>query len=237
MTRIVVLLRRLRARPDAATGARIIGACDQAALRAALALKVGAGVTVTALAAGPAEREDEALRLAMAAGVDRAFRVDDSTLNAMDYYGLARALAGAIKHQGFDLVLTGDRSEDEGQGAVGPAVAELLGVLHLGAARRVTIVDKEVRATRREAGIERTLALPLPALVAVAAHTGGALVDSGAQKPITVLDLATIGLSAPELKHREPLLGRPQPVRLSRNATLVGPEELVVRLREERLLG
>jgi len=56
--------------------------------------------------------------------------------------------------------------------------------------------------------------------------------------PIQVLDLSAVGLSAAELKHRDRCLGKAHPVRVVRNATLVkDPDELVARLREDRLLG
>jgi electron transfer flavoprotein alpha/beta subunit len=95
--------------------------------------------------------------------------------------------------------------------------------------------------TRREGGFVRTLRLKLPALLGVTSQSGAALPPHDKldqSRPIQALDLAAVGLSAAELKHRDRCLGKAHPVRVVRNATLVkDPDELVARLREDRLLG
>jgi electron transfer flavoprotein beta subunit len=240
--KLVVLMRRLRARPDGAGATRLCGTCDEAALRAALAARAAnPGATVTVIAAGPAGSEDPVLRWALAAGADRAMRVDDPALLTVDYQGLGRALGGAARSAGADLVLCGDRSEDEVQGAVGPAVAEALGIAHVTGAHDVKVATGAATLARREAGFVRTLRVKAPALLCVTSQGGPALpphdkLDQG--RTIQVLDLAAVGLSAAELKHRDRCLGKAHPVRVVRNATLVkDPDELVARLREDRLLG
>jgi electron transfer flavoprotein beta subunit len=240
--KLVVLMRRLRARPDGAGAVRLCGTCDEAALRAALAARAAVpGSTVTVLAAGPAVSEDPVLRWALAAGVDRAMRVDDNALLTVDYQGLGRALGGAARSAGAELVLCGDRSEDEVQGAVGPAVAEALGIAHVTNVHDVKVAAGLATLTRREGGFVRTLRVKLPALLGVTSQGGAALpahdkLDQS--RPIQVLDLAAVGLSAAELKHRDRCLGKAHAVRVVRNATLVkDPDELVARLREDRLLG
>jgi hypothetical protein len=55
--KIVVLLRRLRGRPDGAPAGQLLGRCDDAALRAALGVR-GSKDSVTVVTAGPAARED-----------------------------------------------------------------------------------------------------------------------------------------------------------------------------------
>jgi electron transfer flavoprotein beta subunit len=240
--KIVVLMRRLRARPEGGNAARLCGTCDEAALRAALTVRASTqGATVTALSAGQSASEDPVLRWALAAGADRAVRVDDPALATVDYQGLGRALGGATRQIGADLVLCGDRSEDEVQGAVGPAVAEALGVPHITGAHDVKLAAGAVTLTRREGGFVRTLRVILPALLGVTSHSGSPLPPQESLEPhklIQVLDLAAVGLSAAELKHRDRCLGKAHPVRVVRNATLVkDPDELVARLREDRLLG
>jgi electron transfer flavoprotein beta subunit len=240
--KVIVLLRRLRARPDGAGATRLCGTCDEAALRAALAARAAvAGSTLVALSAGPAASEDGVLRWALAAGADKAVRVDDAALQTVDYQGLGRALGGAARSLGADLVLCGDRSEDEVQGAVGPAVAEALGIVHVTGVHDVKVVAGSATVSRREGGFERTLRLRLPALLGVTSQNGVALPPHDkldTNRPIQALDLAAVGLSAAELKHRDRCLGKAHPVRVVRNATLVkDPDELVARLREDRLLG
>jgi electron transfer flavoprotein beta subunit len=242
--KIVVLLRRLRARPDASVAAtQLVGVCDEAALAAGLALRAASAkkATLTVLAAGSAASEEPVLRWALAAGADKAARVDDAALATVDYWGLSRVLAGAIKHLGAELVLTGDRSEDEVQGAVGPAVAEALGFPHLTSAHELSLGQGAAQLARREAGFLRTLELKLPAVIGVASHAVAGLPPHSAQdtsKPIQSIDLGQVGLSAAELKHRDRCLGRAHPVRVVRNATLVrDADDLVARLRDDHLLG
>jgi electron transfer flavoprotein beta subunit len=258
--KIAVLLRRRRDRPDGALpGAdrladRLLGRCEEAALSAALSLR-GADGELVAVTAGPAERETPVLEEALRVGADRAIRIWDPVLDGVDYYGIARVLAASIKKQGFDLVVCGERSEDECQGAVGPAVAELLGVTHLTAAVDLAADGKSVLVTRRDAGSVRTLRVPLPTLVSVTrfvepdrpaggGSSGPPVVPGVGARPerpstkstIETMDLAAVGITAAELKHRDRCVGRAHAVRVARNATLVGVRDLVERLRDERLL-
>ena len=46
------------------------------------------------------------IRMAMAKGCDSAIRIEDERIAAYDPLMVARVLAGAIKGQDFDLVLT-----------------------------------------------------------------------------------------------------------------------------------
>jgi electron transfer flavoprotein beta subunit len=243
--RIVLLVRRLRARPDGTPAPRLVGACDESALRAALHLRAAApGTTVTSLAAGPAAGQDPVLRWALAAGADRAARIDDPTLESVDYYGLGRVLAAASRHLGAELILCGDRAEDEVQGAVGPAAAEALGVPHVMGTFDLELGGGAIAFSRRESGLVRRLRLKPPGLLAVTSqHAGPTLPaplgeDTSREGKVLSLDLGTVGLSAPELRHRDRCLGKAHAVRVVRNATLVrDTDDLVARLREDRLLG
>jgi electron transfer flavoprotein beta subunit len=243
--RLVVLLRRLRGTPEGHEGYRpaggLIGRCDEAALRAALALRGETrGATVTALAAGPADREDDVLRHAMTAGADAAVRVSDPGIAWVDYHGVARVLAATLQRVGHDLILAGDRSEDEAQGAVGPAVAEWLQIPHLTGAIDLKLAAENgsagVLATRRDPGHVRTLKVPLPALITVVSFPRAVTCPAGTAA-IQSVDLEALGIQAAELKHRDGCMGDALPVRVTKNATVVkDADELVARLREERLV-
>lgn len=244
--KILVLLRRLRAKPDGTPAPEVLGLCDEAALATALALRAGHPETqVTALAAGPADRENAVLERALKLGANHALRVYDDSVESIDYHGIARVLAGAATHIGYDLLLSGDRSEDEIQGAVGPAVAEVLGIPHLTGVRDARLEGRALLASRRDTGLIRTLEIPLPALLTVVSFPRSvAFAPENATTPppspgsIEVLDLAAIGLQTMELKHRDRCLGRAHPVRVVRNVTVVSsPDELVARLRDDHLLG
>jgi electron transfer flavoprotein alpha/beta subunit len=228
---MVVLLRRLRAHPDGRPAEALLGCCDAAALATALATTA----KVAVLSVGP-PLEDEALRHALAHGAARAIRVWDPLLAGLDYHAVARVLAAAIRRLPHELVFTGDMSEDEGQGAIGPAVAEALSLPHVTGATWVHWSSPHALVTRREQNLIRTLRVPSPALVAV--RTGPPLPDPVTSSvEIEVLDLAALGIEARELAHRDRCVGRPSPVRLHGNPTLLrDPSDLVARLRAERLL-
>lgn len=236
---VVVLLRRLRARPDGAPAEALAGFCDRAAFAAGLALRdASRGGRVVAVAVGPAEREDVVLGAARAAGANRAVRVWDPCLESVDYLGLARVLAAATRHVGYDLVVAGDRSEDEWQGAVGPATAEALGVPHLTGALDAKLEGDAVIASRRDGGLVRRVKVPLPALLTVVAFPSVPdLVRCDDADPPETLGLNDLGIQALELRHRDRCLGRAYPVRVARNATILrDPDELIHRLRQDRLL-
>lgn len=235
--RVVVLIRRLLAAPDGARADSLLGHCDQAALGVGLELRSKGG-HLTVCAAGPPELEDEVLRHALESGADRAVRVYDGSLEGVDYHGVARVLAATVRHVGFDLVLLGDRSEDEGQGAVGPAVAELLGVPHVTSARQLRVENGGAVVTRRDDASVRTLRLPLPVVVALACgppQWPSFTLRDGVS--IESLGLDDLGIQAPELRHRLRCVGRATPARAGGGATIMGrADELIARLRDERLL-
>ncbi|HVH54879.1 MAG TPA: electron transfer flavoprotein subunit beta/FixA family protein, partial [Vicinamibacterales bacterium] len=102
---------------------------DAYALEEALRLKEKHGGEVVVVSAGPA-RAAQVLREALARGADRAIHVESDALAAADAFVIADALAGAIRDEQFNLVLTGLQSDDQGFGQVGVVLAEKLGMPH-----------------------------------------------------------------------------------------------------------
>ena len=253
--RILLLVRRLRGSPDGGAAGEVLGECERAALTAALTLRDELGAHVTVAAMGPARREDRVLAMALRAGCDAAVRVYDRGLQGLDYLGVAHVLAAAANHLGFDVILCGDRSQDERQGAVGPAVAELLEVPHLSSAiTDLRADDQGLIATRRAGGRIQSLRVTTPAVVAVARFTrlqrpgpdepddDAALDDkpTPARPPparIADLDLGDLGLSSRELRYRAQYLGRARALRTPRQPLLLPTAtDLIARLREDHLL-
>jgi hypothetical protein len=128
--RLVVLLSRPYEAPDRPAPG-LLGCCEAAALRAAVRLRASLGGTLVALAMGPEEHQRPVLAAALAAGCDRAVRVHAPDCDGLDYLGAATVLATAVRRLGCDLLLCGDTGENERAGAMGPTVAELLGIPHL----------------------------------------------------------------------------------------------------------
>src|SRR5262245_13177125 len=86
---------------------------DAYALEESLRLKEKHGGEVVVCSAGPA-RVSQVIREALARGADRAIHIEDEELGAADGFVTAEALAGAMKDEAFDLVLTGLQSDDQG---------------------------------------------------------------------------------------------------------------------------
>ena len=102
---------------------------DAYALEEALRLKEKHGGEVVVCSAGPA-RVAQVIREALARGADRAIHVEDDGLASADAFVTSAALAGAMKDERFDLVLTGLQSDDQGFAQVGVIMAEKLGLPH-----------------------------------------------------------------------------------------------------------
>ena len=140
---------------------------DAYALEEALRLKEKHGGEVVVCSAGPA-RAAQVIREALARGADRAIHVESDALGSADGFTVAEALAGAIKDERFDLVLTGLQSDDQGFGQVGVVLAEKLGMPHATIIMEVQVSDGGLRVKRElEGGWFQWVSLPLPALLTI----------------------------------------------------------------------
>src|SRR5450631_2023523 len=117
---------------------------DAYALEEALQLKEKHGGEVVALCAGPA-RAAQTIREALAKGADRAIHIENENLRELDTLGIAHLLAGALKAEKPDLILTGLQSDDLGYGQTGVVLAELLGIPHSTIIMQVEVQDKSIR--------------------------------------------------------------------------------------------
>jgi electron transfer flavoprotein beta subunit len=140
---------------------------DAYALEEALRLKEKHGGEVVVVSAGPA-RATQVLREALARGADRAIHIEGDTLAAADAFVIADALAGAIRDEHFDLVLTGLQSDDQGFGQVGVVLAEKLGMPSATIIMEVQASESGLRVKRElEGGWFQWMTLPLPALLTI----------------------------------------------------------------------
>jgi electron transfer flavoprotein beta subunit len=211
---------------------------DAYALEEGLRLKEKHGGEVVVCAAGPT-RAAQAIREALARGADRAIHVEHQDFGAADAFGVAGALAAAMREEAFDLVLTGLQSDDQGHAQVGVVLAERLGIPHATIIMEVQVEDGRLRVKRElEGGWFQWIALPLPALLTI-------------QSGINQLRYATLkGIMAAKKKDVRrvvpvgPIAARQQvaalyvPERSKHTQMLAGTpaeaaKELVRRLREE----
>ena len=140
---------------------------DAYALEEALRLKERHGGEVVVCSAGPA-RAAQVVREALARGADRAIRVEGDGLAAADAAMVAEALAAAMREEGFDLVLTGLQSDDQGFAQTGVVLAELLGIPHATIIMEVQVADGRVRVKRElEGGWFQWVSMPTPALLTI----------------------------------------------------------------------
>ena len=140
---------------------------DAYALEEALQLREKHGGEVVALCAGPA-RAGQTIREALAKGADRAIHIEEENLTTLDTLGVARLLAGAVKSEAADLILTGLQSDDLGYGQTGVVLAELLGIPHSTIIMQVEATGGGIRVKRElEDGWFQHIAMPLPAVLTI----------------------------------------------------------------------
>jgi electron transfer flavoprotein beta subunit len=229
----------------------VISTYDEHALEVALKLKETAGGTVTALCLG-ASTATTALKKALAMGADRAILLSDTALSVTDAFGVASALAAAIRKGGtVDLILAGCESGDWASRAVGPLLAEELGLACVAYASRVEAAGSGVQVRKAVEDGYELIEAPLPLLVTITSDESNIprfpkLKDimAAGRKPIPTWTAADLGLAAGAKGEaaRVAVADLSIPVRESRCEILDGesPEEkvdlLVGRLRGLKLL-
>jgi electron transfer flavoprotein beta subunit len=140
---------------------------DAYALEEALQLKEKHGGEVIALCAGPA-RAAQTIREALAKGADRAIHIEEENLNTLDTLGVAKLLAGAVKAENPDLILTGLQSDDLGYGQTGVVLAELMGIPSSTIIMQVEVNGSSIRVKRElEDGWFQHIVMPLPAVLTI----------------------------------------------------------------------
>lgn len=188
-------------------GPRIVNPWDEYALETALQLKEKHGAKkVIALSVGRPEAV-EALRTALAMGVDEAVLVSDPVLAGADTLGTAQALAAAIrKIGGYDIVVAGRNSIDGGAGATAVQVAALLDapvVSNVSALRSVNAAGRSIALARSVDGGRETVTTRLPCVISVVKDIAEPRYPSfmgirkAAKAPIPTWTAADIGVAGP----------------------------------------
>src|ERR1700694_3266406 len=142
---------------------------DEHAVEAGLQLVEKDGGEATIISMGP-PRAMDAIRRALAMGGHRGILITDPGLENSDALSTARAIAGAIKGQTYDLIICGTESTDGSSGAVPAQLAELLGLPLLSFAKKLEVSDGKAVIDRQTDEGYDVVEAPLPAIVTV---TGG----------------------------------------------------------------
>lgn len=146
----------------------VINPWDEFAAEEAVQLSENHDAETVAISLGNADSTD-ALKHALAMGVNEAILVDNSDLKG-DMWTTASALAAALKSVGdVDLVLTGKQSVDDNSGAVYVGIASKLGIPLLNnVSKIVEIGGGKVKVERLVDGGQETVESALPAVISVA---------------------------------------------------------------------
>jgi electron transfer flavoprotein beta subunit len=219
---------------------------DEFAVEEALRIKEKLGdgkVTVITLGS---HKATDALRRGIAMGADEAFQIEDPALEEVDGYVTAKTLAKFIQGQNYDVILCGKQAIDEDSGAVGPALAQLLGIPYLTSIIELEVAaDKnEARAAREIEGGREIVTCPLPALFTAQKglnepripQVAGVMKAMKAQ--IQKIDLEALGLSPEDVRPKTKILKfyppekRP-PVKMIEEEFPKNVEVLVKLLREQ----
>jgi len=146
----------------------IINPFDENAIEEGLRLRERYGGKVTVITMGPPQAEN-ALREALAMGVDDAILISDRNFAGADTLATSYTLACAIKKIGdFDVLLFGKQAIDGDTAQVGPGVAEHLGIPEVAYVRKIEEINNDVAKVQRimEDGSE-IIEVKLPALFTV----------------------------------------------------------------------
>lgn len=180
----------------------VINDADNFAVEEAILLKEKHGGEVTVVNIG-SEAANQVVRMALAKGGDSAIRLDDEKFAYSDVVATARLLQAAIKDIECDLVLTGCMATDDGYGAVGVTLAQLMEVPHAAYVKTVEFLDdKRLKVGRElEGGLLEMNEIEMPCVLTI--QTGGNEpryasfkgIREASKKEIKVMDLAATGLA------------------------------------------
>jgi len=141
---------------------------DLLGLVRAVQLKSGPDDQVVVISMGPPNAK-EGLTQCLALGADRAVLITDRALAGSDTLATARALALALGQEEPDLIICGRNSADAETGQVGPEIAELMNIPHVGQVRKLDL-EADTNSFLAERVTDegyQVIRCPLPALACV----------------------------------------------------------------------
>lgn len=163
---------KIKIKPDASgieeTGIKfVMSPYDEFAVEEAIKIKEkNPGTETVVVALGP-DRVVDAMRTALAMGVDKAIHVNTEG-QTLDSFAAANVLANVLKAQNADLILCGKQAIDQDNSQVPQMIAELLDVPQTMIVEKVELGadQKSLTATRRvSGGAKETYELALPAVL------------------------------------------------------------------------
>jgi electron transfer flavoprotein beta subunit len=168
-------------------------------------------VEVVVATIGP-ERSEETIRQALAKGADRAIRVWDNSLDdieVLDPVTKANLLAGIVKAEEPDLVLSGVQGGDDAYGATGVALAREVDYAWAAVVNHLSVSDDRKTAEvhrELEGGLEELTDVALPAVLSIQTGINDPRYASlrgirqAQSKPLDVQTTDDIGVAVEELE-------------------------------------
>ena len=220
----------------ASTPKSVINPFDEIAIEEALRIRErGDAAEIVGITIGtPAV--DEQIRAALAMGVDRAIRVDDS--RALDPYAVARILRGLIEREAPHVVIMGKQAVDDDSNQVGQMLAGLLSWPQATFVSKIVFLDDKThaRCTREtDAGLE-VVEIKLPAIITTDLRLNEPRYVSlpglmkARRKPIEILTCDHLRITVRPLTT---VLSTTRPPKRASGTRVESVEELVVKLRQE----
>jgi len=218
------------------TGKCVINPFDEIAIEEALRIRErGEATEIVGVTIGvPAV--DEQIRAALAMGVDRAIRIDDSRV--LDPYAVARVLRAVVEREAPHVVVMGKQAVDDDSNQVGQMLAGLLGWPQATFVSKIEFLDNRTRArcTREtDAGLE-IIEVNLPAVITTDLRLNEPRYVSlpglmkARKKPIELLTCEELDVNVEPLTT---VLSTSRPPKRTPGARVGSVEELVTKLKEE----
>jgi len=185
----------------------VVNPYDEFALEEALRIKEARGGEVVVVTVGP-EKAAQALRTCLAMGADRAVHVKDAAAEGADALGVAKILAAVMKEIAPDLILTGKYAVGTDNQLVAGAMAEILGLPHVGVVTKLEVREGALTAEREIEGALEVVTSTLPCVISAQKGLNEPRYASlkgimGAKKkPLEEKTLAALGLSAGAVRAR-----------------------------------
>ena len=220
----------------ASTPKSVINPFDEIAIEEALRIRErGEAAEIVGITIG-APTVDEQIRAALAMGIDRAIRIDDS--RALDPYAVARILRVLIEKEAPHVVIMGKQAVDDDSNQVGQMLAGLLRWPQATFVSKIEFLDNKtrVRCTREtDAGLEIVEA-NLPAIITTDLRLNEPRyvslpgVIKARRKLIEVLTCEQLGVTVRPLTT---VLSVARPPKRAAGTRVESVEELITKLKQE----
>ncbi|HBV85681.1 electron transfer flavoprotein subunit beta/FixA family protein [Desulfosporosinus sp.] len=182
----------------------IINPYDEFAIEEGIRLKEKFGGEVTVVAMG-GPRAQEAVRTALAMGIDKGVLVNDPEVDNTDECGRAAILAKAVAQIPYDIILAGRIAIDDGASQIAVRLAEALNVPSVSSVLKLEIAGTQATVTREIDGGTELIEVSLPAVITAQKglneprYPSVAGIMKAKKKPLKTLTVADLGLSAGDL--------------------------------------